>query len=409
MRLFSKLHVQLLLGIVLGVAVGCLFPKQAAGLHWFGDLFIRLIRVLLPPIIFGTITVGIARMNDLKSVGRIGLKALVYFEIVSTLALVIGLVVVNVVKPGAGMNVVPGKEAGAAVAHSPTLLEFFTNLIPTSFAGPFVDGNILQVILLSILLGAALMRLGTRKEALVEVLDTFVHAMFGIVRMVMYLAPLAAFGAMASVIGKYGTRELIPYARLLACLYLTCLAVIFGVLGPVAWWCGISLRRFLGYILDEILVVAGTCSTEAVMPQMMAKLENLGCPDTLVGLVLPAGYTFNAAGTSVYITMAAIFIAQATNTPLTMSDQLILLGVSLLTSKGSAGVAGTGLVALAATLASTGKIPASGLALVLGVESLLNEARAITNVIGNGVATVAIARWEGVLDKEKARRVITPG
>jgi aerobic C4-dicarboxylate transport protein len=402
MRLLSKLHVQLLLAIAAGVAVGCLFPAFSAELQPFGTAFIRLIRILLPPIIFGTVTVGIARMGNLKSVGRIGIKALVYFEIVSGLALVIGLVVVNIVKPGAGMNITP---TGPAVASGPrqSVVDFLLSLIPTSVFGPFIDGNILQVILISILLGVALSQLGSRKDAFVDMLDVFLHAMFRIVRFVMRLAPLAAFGSMAAVIGKYGAGELISYARLLACLYATCLLFIFGVLGPIASWSGVSLTRFLRYILDEILVVAGTCSTEAVLPQMMAKLETIGCPNTLVGMVLPAGYTFNADGTSIYLTMAAIYIAQATNTPLSLGDQLGVLAVMLLMSKGSAGVAGAGLVTLTASLASLNKIPVAGITLLLGVESLLNEARAITNVIGNGVATLAIARWEGVLDSQKAR------
>jgi aerobic C4-dicarboxylate transport protein len=404
-RLLSKLHVQLLLAIAAGVLVGCVFPEFSSRLQPLGTAFIRLIRILLPPIILGTVTVGIARMSDLKSVGRIGIKALVYFEIVSSLALVIGLVVVNVVKPGVGMNILP---TGPIAASGPrqTVGGFLLSLIPTSIFGPFIDGNVLQVILISILLGIALSRLGPRKDAVVNMLDVFLRAMFVIVGFVMRLAPLAAFGSMAAVIGKYGAVELISYARLLACLYATCLLFIFGVLGPIASWSGISIGRFLRYILDEILVVAGTCSTEAVLPQMMAKLENLGCPNTLAGMVLPAGYTFNADGTSIYLTMAAIYIAQATNTPLSFGDQLGVLGVMLLMSKGSAGVAGAGLVTLTASLASMNKIPVAGITLLLGVESLLNEARAITNVIGNGVATVAIARWEGVFDRDKAKAAL---
>jgi DAACS family dicarboxylate/amino acid:cation (Na+ or H+) symporter/aerobic C4-dicarboxylate transport protein len=401
-RLFSKLYFQLLLAILLGIIVGCIWPKFAEQLKPCADIFIRLIRVVLAPIIFGTVSVGIARMGNLKSVGRIGLKALVYFELVSGLALVIGLTVVNIVRPGVGMNVDLQSDVAIANAHPQTVSEFLLNLIPTSAVGPFVDGNVLQVILASVLFGICLSRVGPRKEQLMELLDTFVHVMFGIVRIIMHLAPIAAFGSMAFVVGKYGAGNLLPYARLLACLYVTCLLFIFCVLGLIARVSGISLWRFLRYIREEILIVMGTCSTESVLPQMMAKLEKLGCPNSLVGLVLPAGYTFNADGTSIYLTMAAIFIAQATGTHLTLADQLTVLGVLLLTSKGSAGVAGSGLVTLAATLATMNKIPASGLALVVGIESLLNEARAVTNVIGNGVATIAIAKWEGVLDTGKS-------
>jgi DAACS family dicarboxylate/amino acid:cation (Na+ or H+) symporter/aerobic C4-dicarboxylate transport protein len=401
-RLFSKLYFQLLLAILLGIIVGCIWPKFAEQLKPCADIFIRLIRVVLAPIIFGTVSVGIARMGNLKSVGRIGLKALVYFELVSGLALVIGLTVVNIVRPGVGMNVDLHSDVAIANAHPQTVSEFLLNLIPTSAVGPFVDGNVLQVILVSVLFGICLSRVGSRKEQLMELLDTFVHVMFGIVRIIMYLAPIAAFGSMAFVVGKYGAGNLLPYARLLGCLYVTCILFIACVLGPIARVSGISLWRFLRYIREEILIVMGTCSTESVLPQMMAKLEKLGCPNSLVGLVLPAGYTFNADGTSIYLTMAAIFIAQATGTHLTLADQLTVLGVLLLTSKGSAGVAGSGLVTLAATLATMNKIPASGLALVVGIESLLNEARAVTNVIGNGVATIAIAKWEGVLDTGKS-------
>jgi aerobic C4-dicarboxylate transport protein len=406
-RLLSKLYVQLLLAIVAGVVVGCIWPEFSQKLRPLADIFIRLIRVILGPIIFGTVTVGIARMGDIKSVGRIGLKALIYFEIVSGLALLIGLGVVNLVQPGAGMNVDFSTAAPPVEnAHPLTFMEFLLSLVPTSLISPFADGNVLQIIGISILFGIALSHIGPGKRQVVDLLDNILRALFGIIRMVMFLAPLAAFGSMAFVVGKYGAGKLWPYARLLACLYITCLLFIGCVLGPIARLSGISLRRFLGYIREEILIVFGTCSTESVLPQMIEKLENLGCPNSLVGMVLPAGYTFNADGTSIYLTMAAIFIAQATGTALTLRDQLTVLGVLVLTSKGSAGVAGSGLVTLAASLAAMNKIPAAGLSLVLGVESLLNEARAVTNIIGNGVATVAIARWEGVLDGAKARAVL---
>jgi DAACS family dicarboxylate/amino acid:cation (Na+ or H+) symporter/aerobic C4-dicarboxylate transport protein len=388
MRLLSKLHVQLFLAIAAGTVLGAIRPAWAVQLKPLGDLFVGLIRVLLGPIIFGTVTVGIGRMSDVKSIGRIGIKALIYFELVSGLALLIGLIVVSIFRPGAAMNIGPLTAAPAAVAHG--VLDHL------------IHPNVLLIVLVSICLGLVLSRVA-RKQVIIGLLDAFLRVMFRIVRIVMYLAPPAAFGAMAYVIGKYGLGKLLPYAKLLACLYATCLLFILGVLGPIARLSGVSLGRFLGYILDEILIVFGTCSTESVLPQMIGKLEAMGCESSLVGMVLPAGYTFNADGTSIYLTMAAIFIAQATRTPLSWRDELTVLAVLMVTSKGSAGVAGSGLVTLAATLASTNKIPAAGLSLVLGIESLLNQARAVTNVIGNGVATLAIARWEGKLDMERAR------
>jgi DAACS family dicarboxylate/amino acid:cation (Na+ or H+) symporter/aerobic C4-dicarboxylate transport protein len=411
-RVASQLHYQLLAAILLGILLGCFFPHAAMTLKPLGDLFIKLIKMLLAPIIFGTITVGIAKMGDIKAVGRVGLKALIYFEIVSAFALVIGLVVVNILRPGAGMNIDPRSldtksiSAYTQAAGSHTLLDFFMNIVPTSVGGAFVDGNILQVILIALLFGIALSHLGNRKKPLVELLDTLLQVLFGIVRIIMRLAPLGAMGAMAYTIGRYGPGTLRSFGQLMAGVYITCLVFIFGVLGVVARISGVSLWRFLKYIQDEILITFGTCSTEAVLPQMMAKLEKLGCEETLVGLVLPAGYSFNADGTSIYLTMAAIFVAQATHTHLTLADQLIVLSVLLLTSKGSAGVAGSGFVTLAATLSSMDKIPVAGLVLLLGVDSFLNQARAVTNLIGNGIATIAIARWEGLFDANKAQKIL---
>ena len=409
---FSRLYVQLLIAIVLGVLVGHFFPAFAVKLKPLGDLFIKLIRMLLAPIIFGTVTVGIAKMGNLKAVGRIGIKALFYFEVVSGFALVIGLVVVNVIKPGAGMNIDPATLDTRSIATYTqnaaklTVGDFLMNIIPNSFLGAFTEGNMLQVILIALLFGIALSRVGPRKQAVIELLDAFLGVMFQIVRIVMFVAPLAAFGAMAFTISKYGLGTLRSYGELMGCVYLTSLLFIALVLGSIARVCGISLWRFVKFIREEILVTFGTCSTEAVLPQMIVKLERLGCDESLVGLVLPAGYAFNADGTSIYLTMAAIFIAQATNTHLVIGDQLIVLAVLLLTSKGTAGVAGSGFVTLAATLAAMDRIPVAGLVLLLGVDSLLNEARAVTNLIGNGIATVAVARWEGLLDRDKARRVL---
>ncbi|MGB6429359.1 MAG: cation:dicarboxylase symporter family transporter, partial [Candidatus Acidiferrales bacterium] len=296
--------------------------------------------------------------------------------------------------------------AYTTAAQHRSALDFILNIIPSSAVGSLVEGNILQIILVSVLFGIALSRLGKKKDRVVEVLDGVLQALFGMVRIVMVVAPLAAFGSMAFIVGEYGLGTMVSFGKLMACVYLTSLVFVAGVLGPIAWRCGISLWNFLRYIKDEILIAFGTCSTEAVMPQMMQKLERMGCQQSLVGMVLPAGYSFNADGTSIYLTMAAIFIAQATNTHLTLRDQLVVLAVLLLTSKGSSGVAGSGFVTLAATLASMDKIPVAGLVLLLGADSFLNQARAVTNLIGNGVATIAIARWEGTFDERAAARAL---
>jgi DAACS family dicarboxylate/amino acid:cation (Na+ or H+) symporter/aerobic C4-dicarboxylate transport protein len=412
-RLLSQLYFQLLIAIVLGVLLGCFFPRFAVQLKPLGDIFIKLIKMLLAPIIFCTVAVGIAKMRNIKEVGRVGIKSLIYFEVVSAFALIIGLVVVNLVHPGRGMNIDASTLDSRAIAtytataHQHGALDFLMNIIPSSAVGAFTEGNMLQIILFSVLFGIALSRLGGRGTQFVEMLDTFLHGMFGIVRMVMHLAPLGAFGAMAFTIGKYGLHTLASYGQLMAGVYLTSLIFIIFVLGSIAHFCRISLWKFLKYIKDELLITFGTCSTEAVLPQMMVKMENLGCEKTLVGMVLPAGYTFNADGTSIYLTMAAIFVAQATNTHLSLADQLVILAVLLLTSKGSAGVAGAGFVTLAATLSTMdGKIPVAGLVLLLGVDSFINEARAVTNLIGNGVATIAVARWENAFDEERAHAVL---
>jgi Na+/H+-dicarboxylate symporter len=343
-------------------------------------------------------------------------KALLYFEILSTLALVIGLVVVNLVKPGVGMNVDPGSIDTHAIAaytsvahHQRGVVDFLMNIIPSTVFGSFADGNVLQIIFFAVLLGMAMTRMGRVAKPFLDVLDLFLQGLFGIVRMVMTVAPIGAFGAIAFTIGKYGVGTLASYGELMVALYVTSLIFIFGVLGTVARLCHISMWRYLRYIREEILVTFGTASTESVLPQMMVKLERAGCPKPIVGLVLPAGYTFNADGTSIYLTMAAIFVAQATNVHLGLGDQLLVLAVLLLTSKGSAGVAGAGFVTLAATLASMNKIPVSGLVLLLGVDRFLNEARAITNLIGNGLATIAVAKWERAFDNAQWLAVTAPG
>ena len=412
-RWYSQLYVQVLIGIVIGAAIGHFEPQFGAKLQPFADGFIRLIKMLLAPIIFGTVVVGIAKMGSIKEVGRIGVKSLLYFEILSTIALVIGLVVVNIVKPGVGMNINVDALDGSAIAkysqaasEQGGTVDFFMNIIPQTFVGAFSNGVMLQVILLSVLMGVALVQMGETSKPLINTIDLFLQGLFKIVAMVMRLAPIGAGAGMAFTIGKYGIGTLLSLGQLLIALYATTLIFIVIVLGTVARWSGMPLFQFLRYFKDEILITLGTCSTEAVLPRMMVKLEKLGCKKSVVGMVLPTGYTFNADGTCIYLTMAAIFIAQATNTPLTFMDQMILLGVFLLTSKGSAGVAGAGFITLAATLTTIHSIPLVGLVLLLGIDRFLNEARAVTNLIGNGIGTIAIAKWDNSFDVEACEREI---
>jgi len=409
-RFRDRLFLQVVIGIVYGTVLGELWPAGGQALLPLGDGFIRLIRMLLAPIICGTIVIGIARMDNLKEVGRIGLKALIYFEVVSTAALAIGLLVVNVLRPGAGMDVKPGDlnvaeiasyTSSAATQTRSGTAGFLLNLVPTSAVDAFARNDMLQIILFSVLLGVAMSRLRTQTEPLFRLIDALLQALFAIVGMIMRLAPLAAFGAMAFTVGKYGFGVLASLGQLMIAVCLTSVLFIGVVLGLIARAAGVNLWRFLRYIREEIAIVFATVSTEVVLPRMMTKLEEAGCSRSVVGLVLPAGYTFNPDGTAIYLTMAALFIAQATNTPLTLGDQLVVLGVLMLTSKGSAGVAGAGFVTLAATLASLHKIPVAGLVLLLGVDRFINEARAVTNLIGNGVATLAIARWDKALDQAR--------
>lgn len=403
---------QVLVGMALGIALGVVAPDIGAAMKPLADGFIKLIRMMLAPVIFGTVALGIARMGSLKEVGRIGARALIYFEVVSTVALVIGLVVVNLVKPGAGMNIdvaaldAASIETYANVAKSESVTGFLLNIIPNAFLSAFVDGHMLQVILLALLVGMALTQMGARAEPLLDGFDRAMEVLFRIVAMIMRLAPLGAAAGIAFTVGAYGLDSLWSLGRLILALYLTTFVFVVVVLGGVLWWVGLPLHRFLLYFRDEILVTFATCSTEAVLPRMMQKLEALGCEKSVVGMVLPAGYTFNADGTAIYLTMGAIFVAQATNTTLSLTDQLLILGVLLLTSKGSAGVAGAGFITLAATLSVVGHVPVVGLVLLLGVDRFLNEARAVTNLIGNAVATVAVAKWDGTLDLAQARSMV---
>ena len=409
---YTNLYFQVLIAIGLGVALGHFFPALGARMKPFGDAFIKLIKMMIAPIIFTTVVVGIAKIGDMKKVGRVGLKALVYFEAVSTLALAIGLVIVNLARPGADVNAdvstLDTKAVAAYTSGAKALSTegFLLHIIPDSAVGAFANGEILQVLLLSVLFGFALARFGEKGRRLVDLLDQLSRALFGVIGIIMRVAPVGAFGAMAFTIGQYGVGSLLSLGKLMACVYLTCLLFVFIVLGGIARAAGFSLWKFLRYIKEEILVVIGTSSSEAALPRMISKLENAGCARPVVGLVIPTGYSFNLDGTSIYLTMAAVFIAQATNTPLSLGQQLTILGVLLLTSKGAAAVTGGGFITLAATLGAIGTVPVAGLALLLGIDRFMSEARAITNLIGNGVATMVVAKWEGALDEQRARSAL---
>jgi aerobic C4-dicarboxylate transport protein len=410
--LLGPLWLQLAVGIVLGILLGAIFPHFAVALKPLGDAFVKLIRMTLAPIIFGTVAVGIARMGDLKEVGRVGAKALLYFEVVSTLALLTGLVAADLLHPGAGMNIDPARLDPSALtsytasAQQMALVPFLLNIIPASLAEPFVTGNILQIILIGVLFGAALAQFRAAAAPLVNFFDLVLQAMFRIVRFIMLLAPLAALGAMAYTVGQYGLVSLLHLAKFTAEVWIVSLLFILLIFGTIAHIAGFSLLKLLRYLREELLITAGTSSSEAVLAPVMLKLERLGCAEPIVGLVMPAGYTFNADGTAIYLGMGALFIAQATNTHLDLREQLVILLVLMLTSKGSAGVAGAGFVTLAATLASMHKIPVAGLVLLLGVERLTNIARAVVNVIGSSVATVVIAKWEKAFDEDRAREAL---
>ncbi len=410
---YRHLYFQVIVAIFVGVALGYLFPQFATKMKPLGDGFIKLIKMMIAPIIFTTVVVGIAKVNDMKEVGRVGLKALIYFELVSTLALAIGLVVVNVVRPGAGINADPrtldaqSVATYAAGAKSFTATDFILHIIPDTVVGAFSTGEILQVLLFSVLFGFGLSRFGEKGRPLVDLIDQLSHALFNVISLIMRLAPLGAFGAMAFTIGQYGIGSLFSLGKLMACVYATCLLFIFVILGAIARFTGFSLWRFLRYIKEEILIVLGTSSSEAALPRMITKLENVGCAQQVVGLVIPTGYSFNLDGTSIYLTMAAIFVAQATNVPLSLGKQLTILAVLLLTSKGAAAVTGGGFITLAATLSTIGTVPVEGLALLLGIDRFMSEARAITNLIGNGVATMVVAKSEGALDMKRVGAVLT--
>jgi aerobic C4-dicarboxylate transport protein len=412
-RFFGKLYVQVLICVIAGVLLGALYPSVGAEFKPFGDVFIKLIKMVFAPIIFAMVVLGIAKMESMKELGRVGARALIYFELVSTFALGLGLVVVNVFKPGVGMNVNPATldtksiaNYTAAASKAGSFVDFLVNMVPSSIVDALAKNDILQILVFGVFFGVALSRMGRKAKPVVDLLDSFCNGMFGIVGMIMRLAPLAAFGAMAFTVGKYGLASLTALGQLMMCMYLTCVVFVFVVLGSIAKVSGFNIFKFLRYLKDEIFTVLGTSSSESVVPQLMRKLEHVGVSKPLVGLVIPSGVTFNPDGQCIYYTMAAIFIAQATNTPLSVADQIALLGVLMLTSKGSAGVTGSGFITLAATLASTGNIPVAGMVLLLGVDRFMSEARAITNTIGNAVATVAVARWVGALDLVRMNRVL---
>lgn len=408
-RLHQSLYFQVIVAVIAGVLLGQFFPETGAAMKPLGDGFIKLIKMLIAPIIFCTVVLGIAGMEDMKRVGKTGGYALLYFEVVSSLALIVGLVVVNVVKPGAGMNVDPAALDSNAIAQytGPGKMqgttEFLLNIIPTTFVDAFSKGEILQVLLIALLFGFALHALGTRAATLFDLIEKFSQVLFGIVGIVMKVAPIGAFGAMAFTIGKYGVDSLLSLGKLMACFYVTCLIFIFGVLGLIARAHGFSIFSFVRYIKEELFIVLGTSSSESVLPRMIARMQNLGAERSVVGLVIPTGYSFNLDGTSIYLTMAAVFIAQATNTPLDLTHQITLLLVLLLTSKGAAGVTGSGFIVLAATLSAVGHVPVAGVALILGIDRFMSEARALTNLVGNGVATLVVAKWCGQLDETRMR------
>ncbi len=409
---YKSLYFQVLVAITIGIILGIAAPESGAAMKPLGDGFIKLIKMIIAPVIFCTVVMGIAGMEDMKSVGKTGGYALLYFEIVSTFALVIGLVVINLVQPGVGMNIDPATLDASSVAtyatsaENQSTVEFLLNIIPTTVIDAFARGEILQILLFSLLFGFALHAMGETGKPVFNFIDTLSHVLFRIIGYIMKVAPIGAFGAMAFTIGRYGVESLISLGALMLCFYVTCLLFVFVVLGLIARLHGFSIWKFVVYIREELAIVLGTSSSESVLPRMIHKMEVVGCRKSVVGLVIPTGYSFNLDGTSIYLTMAAIFLAQATNIPLSLMDQLGLLAVLVITSKGAAGVTGSGFIVLAATLSATGTVPVAALALILGIDRFMSEARALTNLVGNGVATIVVAKWCGQLDEKKMREQI---
>ncbi|ALV72352.1 MULTISPECIES: dicarboxylate/amino acid:cation symporter [Acinetobacter] len=419
--IYKSLYFQVIVAIIAGILVGHFFPSGTQVINgvekyvpgWgelfypLGQGFIKLIKMIIAPVIFCTVVSGIAGMESMKSVGKTGGVALLYFEIVSTIALLIGLLVINIWKPGVGMNVDPSTLDTSGISkfvesgQQQSTVDFFMHIIPNTVVGAFAEGEILQVLLFALMFGFALHKLGDAGKPVLKFIDQISHVFFNIVNMIMKLAPIGAFGAMAYTIGKYGIGSLAQLAQLIICFYITCLLFIFLVLGTISRLCGFSILKMIRMIREELLIVLGTSSSESVLPRMLKKLEIAGCEKSVVGLVIPTGYSFNLDGTSIYLTMAAIFIAQATNTQLDLMHQVTLLGVLLISSKGAAGVTGSGFIVMAATLSAVGHIPVAGLALILGIDRFMSEARALTNLVGNSLATIVVAKWVGQLDQEK--------
>jgi aerobic C4-dicarboxylate transport protein len=403
---YKVLYLQVLFAIIVGVLLGVYEPALATKMKPLGDGFVKLIKMIIAPVIFCTVVAGIAGMQDMKKVGRVGGKALIYFEIVSTFALVIGLLVARTIQPGAGFNVDAAHLDTKSIAeytaktHSLTTVDFLMNIIPNTFVDAFAKGDILQVLLIAILFGFALSMLGERGRPITKFVDDLSHVIFSVVGIIMKAAPVGAFGAMAFTIGKYGLAALLPLGKLIGSFYLTSFLFVIIVLGTIAKITGFSIFRYISYIKEELLIVLGTSSSESALPALMRKLEKLGCSKSVVGLVVPTGYSFNLDGTNIYMTMAALFVAQATNTELTLTQELTILGVAMLTSKGASGITGAGFITLAATLAVVPTIPVAGMTLILGIDKFMSECRALTNFIGNGVASIVVSKWEKELDHE---------
>jgi aerobic C4-dicarboxylate transport protein len=407
---YAQLWVHVMAGMAAGILLGHFAPHAGERLQPLGDAFIKAMRMLIAPIVFATVVVGVANMGDMARVGRVALKTLIYFEVMTTIALVLGLAVVNLWQPGAGMHIdARGLDTSAAapyltLAPEQGAIPFLMNIIPVTIFGAFAEGNVLQVLFIAVLFGAALSRLGERGRRVSGFLDAICAALFRVVGIVMWAAPLGAFGAIAFTVGRYGTETLVSLGELLISFYVTCLIFVFGVLSVVAWLCGFRLFALIRWIREELLIVFATTSSETVLPRIMTRLEQLGCRRDVVGLVIPTGYSFNLDGTCLYLATTTVFLAQATDTPLTLAQQLGLLTVLLLTSKGSAGVAGAAFVVLAATISAVGQIPVASVAIVLGIHRLMSEGMTPTNLIGNAVATIAIARWEDALDERELQR-----
>ena len=410
-RLYHSLYFRVISGIVAGIALGSFFPSTGEMMKPLGDGFIKLIRMMIAPVIFLTVVTGIARIGDMRKLGRVGLKALLYFEVVTTIALFVGFVVVKVVQPGAGMNVTAATLDATAVQQYTTsgkqlhAVDFVLHMIPDTLVGAFANGEILQVLLIAILFGVALAAYQLR-QPIVAAADSLTHLTFEVIALIMKVAPIGAFGAMAFTIGKYGLRTLLPLGKLLLCVYLTSALFVFVVLGLIARFHGFSLWKLLKYFKEELLLVLGTSSSEVALPRIILKLERLGCSKSVVGLVVPSGYSFNLDGTAIYLTIAALFVAQATNTVLSGREEFTLLAVLMLTSKGAAAVTGGGFITLAATLSSLGTVPVAGVTLLLGVDRFMSEMRGLTNLVGNCVATIVVAIWEGEFDRTQANRVL---